>query len=105
MTPATLRTQPLRRSAEHREGLARVREWTRERFALSPAATIVVAEIACGLPGCPPLETVVAFWNEDARRHQFKVFKPVQEVTLDDLPLAWLKDSLAVPEGFGCDCC
>ncbi len=51
------------------------------------------------------LETVVAFWTEDATRHQFKMFKPVREVSSDDLPSAWLKDSLAVPEGFGCDCC
>jgi len=95
----------LKKAPEHLEALARVREWTRERFRLAETATILVTEIACGLPGCPPLETVVAFWTEDARRHQFKVFKPVRDVTSDDLPFAWLKDSLFVPEGFGCDCC
>ena len=57
------------------------------------------------LPGCPPLETVIAFWTEGDRRHHFKVFKPVAEVVLDDLPPAWMKDALAVPEGFECDCC
>ena len=94
-----------RRSPEHYEALARVREWTRERFKLGGAAAILVTEIACSLPGCPPLETMVAFWTEDAKRHQFKIFKPVREVATDDLPFAWLKDSLFVPEGFGCDCC
>jgi hypothetical protein len=90
---------------EYHEALAQVREWTRERFKLADAAAILIAEIACGLPGCPPIETVVAFWTADAKRHQFKIFKPVREVVSDDLPFAWLKDSLFVPEGFGCDCC
>jgi hypothetical protein len=74
--------------------LDRVRAWTRERFGLADALPVMVAEVACGLPGCPPLETVVAFWTEDDRRHQFKLFKPVAEVASDDLPFAWLKDAL-----------
>jgi hypothetical protein len=105
MATGTATTSSLKKSPEHRAALARVRAWTRERFRLPETAAIVVAQVACGLPGCPPLETVVAFWTEDAKRHQFKMFKPVQEVVDDDLPFAWLKDSLAVPEGFGCDCC
>jgi hypothetical protein len=105
MISASAMVNSLKKPPEHRAALARVREWTRARFGLPDDAAILVTELACGLPGCPPLETVVAFWTEPARRHQFKVFKPVQEVVGDDLPLAWLKDSLFVPEGFGCDCC
>ena len=101
--PAGIR--PLKKSPEHLAALDRVTEWTRARFALADDAPILVSQIACGLPGCPPLETAVAFWAEDGKRHQFKIFKPVREVVVDDLPFAWLKDSLAVPEGFGCDCC
>jgi nitrate reductase delta subunit len=102
---ATVGTRSLKRSLDHQEALAQVCEWTRLRFKLEEDATILVAEIACGLPGCPPLETAVAFWTSGAARHQFKVFKPVRDVTMDDLPFTWLKDSLVVPEGFGCDCC
>jgi hypothetical protein len=87
------------------EALARVRGWTRARFDLPEDTAILVSEIACGLPGCPPLETVVAFWTADATRHQFKIFKAAREVAQDDLPYAWLKDALAVPEGFENDCC
>ena len=86
------------------EVIARVREWVRERFKLSDDATIMVSEITCKLPGCPPLETVVAFW-ENEMRHHFKIFKPLAEVTRDNLPFAWMKESLIVPEGFGCECC
>jgi hypothetical protein len=91
-------------SAGHWQAIERVRAWVRERFTLDAEAAILVSEIACALPGCPPLETVVAFWD-GATRHHFKLFKPVEAVTPDDLPYAWMKESLVVAEGFGCECC
>jgi hypothetical protein len=93
-----------KKSPEHLAALERVREWTRERFALADDTAILVVEVACPLPGCPPLETVVAFWS-DEKRHHFKVFKPVAEVVPDDLPVAWLKSALVVPDGADCECC
>jgi nitrate reductase delta subunit len=90
---------------EHVAALDRVRAWTRERFRLAADAAILVSEVSCVLPGCPPRETVVAFWTEDEQRHQFKLFKPVAEVVMDDLPPRWLKDALAAIEGLGCECC
>jgi hypothetical protein len=94
----------IKKSPEHHAAVDRVREWTRARFKVPDEAAILVAEVACMLPGCPPLETVVVFWA-DERRHHFKIFKPIEEVVYDDLPFAWLKDALVVPEGFECDCC
>jgi hypothetical protein len=94
-----------RKGPEHGVAAERVRAWTRARFSLPEDAAIMVAEVACAVPGCPPLETVVAFWTTNDRRHHFKVFKPVDEVVEDDLPPAWLKDALADIEGIGCECC
>jgi hypothetical protein len=94
----------IRKDPEQRRALARIREWTRARFALSGHASILVAEVACQFPGCPPLETVINFWIDD-RRHHFKVFKTAAAVQEEDLPPVWLRDALAVPEGFECDCC
>ena len=82
----------------------RVRAWTRERFGLPEDAAIMVAEVTCAVPGCPPLETVIAFWT-DSTRHHFKVFKPLDQVVVEDLPPAWLKSALADMEGIGCECC
>ena len=92
-----------RKSPEHVAALDRVREWVRERFRLGDDA-ILVAEVACAVPGCPPVETVIAFWSEE-RRHHFKVFKPVAEVSADDLPPRWYMGALAVPDEFQCECC
>jgi hypothetical protein len=82
-----------------------VKAWTRARFKLPADATILVVEVSCTLPGCPPRETVVVFWTAGDTRHQFKVFKPVAKVTLEDIPPAWLKNSLVVVEGAGWECC
>lgn len=94
-----------RKSPEHIDVLNRVEAWTRTRFALTPDEAVLVAELACTLPGCPPLETVVAFWTVGGTRHHFKIFKRADEVVNDDLPYAWQKSTLAVPEGFDPSCC
>jgi len=93
-----------RKPPDHAAAAERVRAWTRARFGLPDDAVIMVAEVTCAVPGCPPLETVIAFWIASARHH-FKVFKPVAEVIEDDLPPAWLKNALADQGGFGCECC
>ena len=107
MTAMAVRTAELRlprKGPENQEALARVRQWTRERFALPADAAILVSEVACSMPGCPPSETVVVFWIKETRHH-FKFFKPVREVAFDDFPPAWLRTALAIPDGFECDCC
>jgi hypothetical protein len=91
------------RDPDYLRALGRVRECVRERFALGDAA-ILVAEVSCAVPGCPPVETVIAFWSGE-RRHHFKVFKPVAEVIADDLPPRWYMGALAVPDDFQCECC
>jgi len=89
----------------HLDAIDRVKAWTRERFKLPDDAAILVSEVACALPGCPPIETVVAFWTENDTRHHFKLFKPVAAVVLDDLPPTWLKPALVAIDGFDLDCC
>jgi hypothetical protein len=92
------------KSPDRDGALDRVRDWTRRRFALAPDMTIMVSEIACSVPGCPPLETHIVFWTE-LGRHHFKIFKPVAGVSEDDLPPAFMKSALVVLEGLDCDCC
>ncbi|MEO5700097.1 MAG: hypothetical protein ABIS17_17075 [Casimicrobiaceae bacterium] len=82
----------------------RVRMWTRQRFALDDASAVFVAELACAVPGCPPIETVVGFWTPDGVRHHFKVFKPAAAVEAGDLPPAWYLDALVVDADATCSC-
>jgi nitrate reductase delta subunit len=92
------------RRPEYGAALDRVREWTRTRFKLTEDETVMVSEVSCTIPGCPPLETLVVFWTA-AGRHHFKVFKPLADVAEDDLPPPFMKNALVAIEGIGCDCC
>ncbi len=84
----------------------RVAGWTRERFGLPADALVLVDETASTLAGFPPRFTVIVFWTGGlAQRHHLKVFKPMQQVTPDDLPPYWMRDALAVAPGFVCECC
>jgi len=82
----------------------RVRGWTRARFTLTDDETVMVSEMACSVPGCPPIETHLVFWTA-AGRHHFKIFKPLADVVEDDLPPAFMKNALIALEGIDCDCC
>jgi nitrate reductase delta subunit len=93
-----------RPTAETLAATERLKTWTRARFRLGDDDAVMVAELSCGLPGCPPLETVVAFWTAPDLRHQFKVFKSLQEVLEDDLPPAFLKPTLVADEA-DISCC
>jgi nitrate reductase delta subunit len=100
-----LRFGAFRQDAQQVSALERVKAWTRESLALEADDTVLVAETACGRPNCPPLETVVTFWIASAERHVFKVFKPVAEVAFDDLPPAWLRESLYASDPVDGVCC
>jgi nitrate reductase molybdenum cofactor assembly chaperone NarJ/NarW len=84
--------------------LDRVHDWTRTRFTLGEDETVMVSEVACGVPGCPPIETHVVFWTEQGRHH-FKIFKPLVDVVENDLPPAFMKSALTWVEGVECSCC
>jgi nitrate reductase delta subunit len=93
-----------RKTPNDGEALDRVRDWTRARFALTDDETVMVSEVACSVPGCPPIETHLVFWT-GAGRHHFKIFKPLADVVEDDLPPAFMKNALIALEGVDCDCC
>jgi hypothetical protein len=94
----------VQKSPERLEALERIEAWTRARFGLAGDAQVHAWEIACAVPGCPPVETLVVFWIAE-QRYQLKVFKPLVEVVADDLPPAWFKGALAVTGEFECGCC
>jgi hypothetical protein len=46
---------------------------------------LLVSELHCSEPGCPPLETMVAVLEGPGKRRQFKFHKPIAEITSDDI--------------------
>jgi hypothetical protein len=63
---------------------ARIKRWVGELFALSDDAAVMVTELHCSEPGCPPLETVIAILSENGNR-QHKLHKSIEEVAEDDV--------------------
>ena len=77
----------------------------RERFELPTNAAVMVAESVPELPGFPPIQTVFNFWTAPEARHEFTVFKPLEDIDESDIPPRWMKASLLVEIDFECSCC
>lgn len=70
--------------------VARVREikaWVAETIDDPESATVMVAELACSEPGCPPRETVIAVLREGSRA-EVKIHKAVLELGRDEVSSA-----------------
>ena len=52
--------------------------------------TVLVQEMTCNIPGCAPIETVVAMLKRGANRNG-KIFKPIAEVTEGDVDALMLE--------------
>jgi hypothetical protein len=64
---------------------AEIKEWVLEVFRLHSDVTVMVTELRCQEPGCPPLETVVAILDTPGQPRQFKIHKAIAEVTFPDI--------------------
>jgi hypothetical protein len=61
-----------------------IKEWARDLLRLSEDATLMVTELHCSEPGCPPLETVIAVLST-GETTQLKIHKPIEDVTRADI--------------------
>lgn len=85
--------------------LRRVEGLARDRFRLERFTPIRVEELATTEPGFPPRETRIAFWSGNEDEHQYRIFKPAAQVTIEDLPPWWYKDALILDDAAYCVCC
>ncbi len=93
----------------HDHGLAadlrRIEGLARDRFRLDGFTPIRVEELAATEPGFPPRETRISFWSGNEDEHQYRIFKPADRVTIEDLPPWWYKDALILDDAAYCVCC
>lgn len=73
------------RSKNDPQVIARVKDWAAANFALAKDVTVMVTELRCTEEGCPPIETVIAILDTPGSPRQYKVYKPMAEVTADDV--------------------
>lgn len=62
-----------------------IKAWARTLWALSDETTVMVAELECREPGCPPIETVIAVLEGPGRTTQYKIHKAADEVSQADV--------------------
>ena len=62
-----------------------IKDWIRSDLSLPDQFSILVTELKCSEPGCPPIETVVAILGSGSEQYQQKVHLPIEEVTESDI--------------------
>jgi G3E family GTPase len=65
--------------------LDQIRYWLRQNFGLPKDAPIVIKEVPCVKPACPPVETAIMAMQRNAPPRLFKVQKPINEITFDHI--------------------
>jgi hypothetical protein len=64
---------------------AEIKAWAAESLGLGDDVAVMVTELRCTEPGCPPLETVVAVLGASGPARQYKIHKPLADVTREDV--------------------
>ncbi len=62
-----------------------IRYWTRQNLEFPPDAPIVVKEVPCVKPGCPPIETAIMVFLKGEPPRFYKIQKTINETTFDDI--------------------
>ncbi|MCK7628055.1 hypothetical protein MUU72_34050 [Streptomyces sp. RS10V-4] len=72
-----------------------LKEAVRRLLGLDEDTSVVIRQLACTEPGCPPLETVIAVLPMDGPGRRWTLHRPAAQVTEDDLRTLFT----TVPEG------
>lgn len=73
------------RSRTDPQRIAEIKAWAAEVFRLGANTSVMVTELRCTEPGCPPLETVIAILDAPGQPRQITIHKAVCEVTFADV--------------------
>jgi hypothetical protein len=65
----------------------RIKSWTRELWGFGDDVAIMVTELECREPGCPPIETVIAVLEGPGITRQYKIHKTTDEIDRHDVEL------------------
>ncbi|MCC6888766.1 MAG: GTP-binding protein [Hyphomicrobiales bacterium] len=65
--------------------LDQIRYWLRQNFGLSKETAIMIKEVPCVKPECPPVETAIVAMQKHEPPRLFKVQKPINEITFDHI--------------------
>jgi hypothetical protein len=58
-----------------------IKDWVRDFASVPEDIAILVTELTCTEPGCPPLETIVALLGPNGVKHQQKIHLAIEQIT------------------------
>lgn len=65
--------------------LAAIKGWVAEALALPDDVTVMVSELRCSEPGCPPLETIIAVLRPGQPPEQRKLHQAAAAITAAEI--------------------
>jgi hypothetical protein len=65
--------------------LQQVKGWVHNTLYIEDDTSLMVTELRCSEAGCPPLETVIALLKPAHPTRQYKIHKPVADITMADI--------------------
>jgi G3E family GTPase len=65
--------------------LEQIRYWMRQNFGYAKEIPIVVKEVPCVKAKCPPIETAIIAILKNAPPRNFKIQRPINEITFDNV--------------------
>ncbi|MCW6004442.1 hypothetical protein K1W54_07570 [Micromonospora sp. CPCC 205371] len=74
-----------RPATTRRTDTAALKAAVRDVLSLDDSDTVVIQQLACAEPGCPPVETVVAVLSATEAPRRWTIHKPTADVTGDDI--------------------
>jgi hypothetical protein len=79
-------------SADQRDAARRseVRAWTCDVLSLDESASVLVTELCCIEPGCPPREVVIAVFAPNTPRRQRRIHCELVDLDEARVRQAWL---------------
>jgi G3E family GTPase len=81
---AAARTDPFGRNVEVSPfTLDQIRYWMRQNFGFPKEAPIIIKEVPCVKPGCPPIETAIMAILKSEPPRLFKVQQTINDITFD----------------------
>jgi G3E family GTPase len=81
---AATRTDPFGRNVEVSPfTLDQIRYWMRQNFGFPKEAPIIIKEVPCVKPGCPPIETAIMAILKNEPPRLFKVQQTINDITFD----------------------
>ena len=86
-------------STSKSERVAEIKELVMRALGLDSEASVLVTELQCREEGCPPLETVIAVFPVSGPKKQFKLHRPLAEITNDDIDRLCLESFAQSKEG------